>query len=366
MTSNYHHLVAAARRENWATRLWWAFLALATAILLALLLRHIGISAEYVIAAFILWTAAWLAPWTAMLSLRRRASAPPPADGSTDLAAWKDYARALCSRLDWALRVLKDHEARARVRTAHAALYKAFRSHPTPSSLQNACAQVTGVTLPDLRRALWLQLIPEVMPIANDAYARAAASPDAARAIRLDAMRDATALAVLRLHPHLLMADLVNATHQCLFAAVAFAAPNDPIIPLAAAIAIDWGNPAIPWHPLSARRTALATIRSIDPQASLKYHEPFAPLRVPDDEVPAAPQPKPQPSPAAAPAHQTAAAPSPAAPARRRRHHHHHHHHHHHRSSLRFILSPIRDISRIFGSFFQRIHYLIKSAFLYR
>ena len=42
------------------------------------------------------------------------------------------------------------------------------------------------------------------------------------------------------------------------------------------------------------------------------------------------------------------------------------HHHHHHRSSLRAFLSPIRDITRIFGSFFQRIHYLVKSAFLYR
>lgn len=387
--TTYSRLLAAARREHWATRLWWAAMALLSAAALAILLQLVGIRTEFILCGLLLWGTAWLAPWTAMASLRRRPTAPPPASASDDLPAWRTYASALASRLDWAIHVLADHQARAVVATAHADFVKLIRSHPSARDLEAACARISTETFPELRRALWCQLIPEIMPIAATAYerARAAANPVIARRHRIEAVRDAAAVALCRLHPQLLMADLLRGADECTLSALTYASPQQPLVPLAAALAIDWGNPALPWHPIDARAAALDLVASVDPYASLKFPSPATTLGDLDqpvapnaDAMPlvAAPVPPPATAPTPTPAPEPSASPAPAAPSSSaapspasRHHHHHHHHHHrhrhrHHRSSLPLFLSPFRDITRILGSFFQRLHYLIKSAWLYR
>ena len=378
----FSRLQAAAHREQWAVRLWWSLMALASAVALALLLRHFGIRTDLVVVGTFLWMAAWLAPWTALLSLRRaRRTGPPPAPGHGTRDDWRHFARDIGLLLDWARGAVRDPDLRARTVRAQDDLRRTLRAKPSREAIEAAIGRLVADAISPLRHALWRQLMPEIMPLAAAARERGAAAPsvEAFRRIQHDAMADAAAVALCRLYPALLMSDLEQAARQCVVAAAFYARPGDPLVLLSAAIAIEWGNFIRPWEPYRARCAALALIGEVDPEASLKFRDPAPPslenTRWPS---PTSPPPHPhrerppkRPRKRPPPREPAPGAPAPAADASRHRHHrhrhrHHRHHHRHHRDSLQSFLSPLRDMARIFGSFFQRIRYLVRNWWLYR
>ena len=411
----YVRLQAAARREQWAVRLWWSFMALATAIALAVLLRHANVRTDVVVAGVFLWMAAWLAPWTAVLSLRRkRPAVPPPAPGQGTLEEWRRFARNIGLFLDWSHHAAQAPDLRVLVGRAQNDLRRILRKKSSRQDIEDVTARIIDETVLPLRRALWQQLMPEIMPVAAEARERGttATSEEIFRRIQHNAMTDAASVAVCRLYPSLLMNDLEHAVQQCVGAAAFYAKPGDPLVLLVAAIAIEWGNFVLPWEPYRARCAAMELIGSVDPEASLKFHsappaaaenlEAAAPDATPvatplldkytmvapdfstQSNVPP-PPPPPQPAEAAPPVAEPAALPeseehhhhhhhhhhshssSLHGDGHHRHHHHHHHHHRHHsRNSLHVFLSPLRDTARIFGSFFQRIRYLVHNWWLYR
>ena len=386
----YDRVCAAAGREQWTVRLWWAGMALVTAVVLAWLLHRQGIRTEWIAAGLLLWAVAWVAPWTAMLSLHRRAKIVSPLPGSGSPADWRRHAAALGDYVEWGLRVVSDRETRIRLSQARAALRKVLKAKPSRQRLEAVCAETQDFAILPLKKALWRQLMPDIMPMVEEAREKmaVASSEEAFLTIQYNMMLDTAATTACALYPHLLMGELLAGIRQCAAVAAAYAHPDDALLPIAATLVIEWGDPTRPWLPCRVRQAAA---RLIDP-ALRDWTKACIGENVPGEDAAQDAEP------AAEPATATGEAPAPApsdAPAEdandepmpphchhhrsespdggqaqrhgrahaHRRHHRHHHHHHH--SRLAQLLSPSHDLSRIVKSFFQRLYYLVHGWWIY-
>lgn len=347
----------AATRERLAFAGWWAGLAFACgAGLVAFVWMRWPTAGLF---AAIALAGAWLGPVLAWASLRapRRNDEPWPSPGAGS-AAWRRQANAIGRMLlyhqdDPAL----PKNVRRDLREAHRQLRGVLRAKPSAEELERECIRLRDGPVRLAKRTAWLTVWPVVKDLEVAWRESAATHAGAARQHLLHELVGSAAVAASEgVLPRL----LARERWECVELATDYslqlaAAPGRPLVSplaLAAVLAIEWSDFAIPFDP-EPPRARLAAFLGAEAPASAPAAVPDAPpAAVP---VPAADSPPP------------AEAPPPPLKRYRRVRVRVRHEHHRHRSLLRRLLGePFESVRRGCCSFAQWLRYACRAWFLYR
>ncbi|MBR3583625.1 MAG: hypothetical protein IKO01_09335 [Kiritimatiellae bacterium] len=336
----------AATRERLAFAGWWAGLSLACgAGLVGFVWARwptLGLFAAVALGG------AWLGPILAWASLRapRRNETPWPAPGA-GADAWRHQANALGRMLlyhqdDPAL----PKNVRKELVQAHRDLRRVLRAKPSAEDLERECARLWDGPVRLAKRTAWLAVWPAVKDLETAwREGRATHAGGTRHHLLHELVGAAAATASEGVLPRLLARERWECVEQATDYALQLAGvpgwtPVSPIA-LAAVLAIEWSDFAIPFDPEPARARLAAILAAEAPEATAPA--PAIPVQ-PAEEVPPPP-----------PKHY------------RRVRVRVRHEGHHHRSLLRRLFGePLESVRRGCFSFVQWLRYALRSWMLYR
>jgi len=200
---------------------------------------------------------AWAAPWLAVSSFRiRRPERRPPEPGGGTEGEWRSFAGALEQLLSWAALVTKGGEPEEGLKAAARDLRSRLKRKAPRGDLEAACVGAVRGTWVSTQRWFWNRVLPEIRDIQFE-LAQNTARLEGGDALKFEllgeAMGDAAALVLRRLNPAMLAGDVLEGARECVGIAFLGAAKDEPLVELAAVLAMEWGNWILPWHPLSVR-----------------------------------------------------------------------------------------------------------------
>ncbi len=300
---------------------------------------------------------AWLGPILAWASLRapRRNETPWPAPGA-GADAWRRQANALG-------RMLLYHQddpaipknVRRELVQAHRELRGVLRTKPSAEDLERECIRLRDGPVRLAKRTAWLAVWPSVKDLEGVWRESVSTHAGAARQHLLhELVGSAAAAASEGVLPRLLARERWECVELATdYALQLAAAPGRPLvspIALAAVLAIEWSDFAIPFDPEPPRTRLAAFLAAEAPACTVAPAAP--PVAVPPPAVEVTPP---------------AEAPPPPLKRYRRVRVRVRHERHHHRSLLRRLFgNPLESVRRGCFSFAQWLRYALRAWWLYR